>query len=310
MLQMQEVVRISDRYIDQTSPDCIDHQQRLISCMALVSVFYLMLSIFFVTMSGLERIPHIKKAHPVEFELMIMPKEQAAVPQVPPSRSLVDGKSDVGGRTPARPAQTMVVQPALRPDHRESALMIRPSNRPRIREEAPASIVSTNGVATKPQPILVEPQQASQPAASNIETNTQIGGDENDNQSAIGPGGLGNGSNLGAGNGNQQGLAGGLAVAPVVNVPAGVALGNIAPYRNRLLTKLKEVWQPTKKGETVIVSIVIGSGGELIDSEIVKTGGRKADQNALKAILDIQYEELPAWYKADTMNFQITLEGN
>ena len=95
---MRNVVLMSDRFLDRFSPEGIDRQEKLFSCIALISIFYLMLSIAFVKLGALEQKPRAFLADPnVVFELMVAPPEVKAPLLVPPAPAFDEGKSHIGG---------------------------------------------------------------------------------------------------------------------------------------------------------------------------------------------------------------------
>lgn len=318
MILMAEVVRISDRFIDRRNPDSLDRQERLLSCMVLVSIFYAIMSIAFVRLSSLEHPVYRHHSDPdVAFELSVPPPEPVFQANVPPPTALTPGAEASGGR--ALPAQTSTPPktPAL------AARVVPPLENHNIavgraiKEEAPISVVSTNlikrSVAAIPTPPpAVSATEGGIATARALATKTSTpekpgSASDNTQQLVNSPGSEKSGTHSGLGRGEQEQISGGVEISKSIPV-ARVAQGNITPYTNALILHIAERWRPTKKDEHVVLTLIIDKTGQLIDATVLESGGAQVDRRALKAVRAATFDPLPAWFKGEDLTFNVTLD--
>jgi hypothetical protein len=307
---MANVVRLSDRFLDRSNPESIDRQERLLSCLALVSIFYLILSIAFVKMGELEKRHRVYHPDPsVQFELMIAPPDPKPVPVMPAAPSLVPGRSNTGGQNAASVNSEVVDIPAVvshPPIATPAAVIPHPRVNPGL--EAPVAVVSSNPVrpaapVVSPSPTVPATPQSSDTTTQGNAANEGVGVDP----AGEGNGGTGSGAGTAHGTGDDSDLAGGRKISTALQSAS--ASGNIGPYRKALLLKLAQVWRPAKKHDYVVVGLRLAQDGALIDSWIIEQSSAKAGKSALEAVRGSQYDHLPDWYRGEELSFKLTLQA-
>lgn len=292
---MQNVVRMSDRFLDHKNPDAIDRQERLFSCITLVAIFYIIFSIAFMKMSELEKRHRVYHPDPqVQFELMIAPPPPKIAPiLLPPAPAINDGKVDIGGGAAAAVSAATATIPTLP----TNIATTKPNN---VAHHIPTPIEAPVAVAP-PAPVAVRPPGESELVQASTATNgsgTAVNGKAN--------GGEGTGVGTTVGDGKEDGNAGGPIISTIET--ATVARGNISPYRKRMLVNLAQVWRPTKKDEMVLLSIRISSEGHLIDVEVLEASSKKAAKVAVAAVESTEFEPLPGWFKGSELTFKVHLD--
>lgn len=322
----QEALVLSDRFLDRQNPDSIDRQDRLLSCCALVLIFHAMLSIALVTMAKLEQTRVTHQGQDVEIELLIAPKaDSKPASPIPPPLGLLNGNERAGGRgsapertkatgepkTPkiSRPEQPIKKQiRAQEPPKVANAIEFIPNSTPAISSEqqqqkrGPQEQVHDNNFLPH-QAIGINIGSSTSPATNS--TNTGVGVSE---EKADGLGlGRGKGTGVGAGDGHENSNVG---TDPVAILPPTRAVSptiNIAPYRNRLLVKIAEVWH-SRPQDRVIVLLTISQDGALLDSYITERSSDKAAKSVMRALNSIEFEPLPEDFRGPSMQFKLTLE--
>lgn len=308
---MQEVVRISDQFGDAHHPESIDRQERLNSCVALVTVFYLILAVAFATICKIEK-PH-RAGHPDPNVAFLLEFTQPAPPKPvvePKPVGLIRG-ANTGGQAAASQKS---LNPAIPSVANEADPVEEPPQKRvdrKVPVEAPVSVERTNEIApqSKVQPLVVAELPATAAGNTSVDNGSvndnAVGASVNDH----GHGRQGKGDNTSVGNGDEIGFAGGQPVVAMRPPTPKVALGNIRPYTNSVLQKIAMTWHPTRKREQVIIALVIGSEGQLINSELVEAPTRKAGIEALAAVSLATFDPLPEWYQGQTLSFHITLDA-
>lgn len=296
---MQNVVRLSDRFLDRTNPESIDRQERLRSCVALVSIFYLTLSIGFCKFSELEKRHRVYHPDPnVAFELMIAPKEHSVpVDILPPQTALTDGSANVGGKKNAAPTDTTQNMAAVKVDDQpkkdESVVL---THRLPVDKGAPVAVTSTNQI--KSIPVSTTDDTTKGLVQDEGNTGKERKGD------GVGIDGVGPGTAIGGGTDIED--AGGKRISTTVEEH--VAKGNIAPYRKDLLIRIAQFWRPKKK-DVVVVQIRIAKDGTLLAAQVAGASSDRAAKTALAAVNETPFAPLPIWYRGEDLDFQITLDA-
>jgi hypothetical protein len=92
-------------------------------------------------------------------------------------------------------------------------------------------------------------------------------------------------------------------------ITPGRAMGNIAPYKKQLLQKLARNWKPSQSKSGLVMLIMIGRTGELVNYTVQQSSGDAAiDEQARKLIQTSSYDPLPAWYAGDRLEFKIAFD--
>ncbi len=327
MVAMTEVVRITDRFCDRKNPESIDRQGRLGQVAILVFIFYAIMGIAFVKMQELEhKHPRIIHDVDVSFEFSAPPPEPTfKVSEMPKPISLTDGENaNPGSEAAPTAAQSDTVSlPSIQAPEvtkTQSQVQARPVASRIVTEAAPVAVVATNTIRTQapaPQKPKQAPSETSKPtiagvAATQPTSGAPIAGGTPDGEGgATGTGGQGaGGTGQGAGDpgsGTGFGLAGGQIATKLENT--GRAMGNIAPYRKDMLIRIAQNWHPKTKNESIVVLVTIDHEGKLLSNEILtSSGNKKSDKEALEAIEETVFSELPDWYKGDQLQFKINLD--
>jgi hypothetical protein len=301
---MANVVRLADRFLDA------ERQERLFSCVSLVAVFYLILSIAFFKLGEIEKRHHIRHADPdVQFELMIAPPPTKPIELVPQSTSLDTGKANIGGQTSgaAKTEETKIAAVNNNTKIEEKAH----KRSSKLSEDAPLNVGSTNEIKH------VLSQNAAQ--SSGVTTVKQSSNSEVTNGSTlsngagtdpigIGAGGIGIGHGATVGDGEEDDIAGGEKVT--MRMRDGRALGNIAPYRKALLIKIAQEWRPLKKHEVVVVLLRLAQDGTVISADVTGSTSKRAAENAARVLSEMQFEPLPDWYRGPELTFEVHLSAD
>lgn len=324
---MHEVTRISDRFIGRESLNSIDKQGRLISVVAMVFVFHIVTGVALFKMDEFSEkrtrfIPNLDIAFEADVLLKALPTPP--VTPVPPAMALTKGLiNSPGGMIadklaaekltipiPVAAQQTDVVvaaRPAAAEQNRKSDV------RPDTASEESTS--ESTAVATRTQNegkqlgVNVARNESGAPANSGNSEGSDFG-KEDGKAGHAGVGGVGSVSGI-EGQGGEEGLAGGnlptaLATLPVIPT---TQKRDIAPYRDNLVALLANNWKVRGRVKGLTVYILIGSGGEVVESRIVRSSGKDSvDRSVLEAVRNTQFEPLPEWYKGDSLPFQIEMQ--
>jgi len=90
--------------------------------------------------------------------------------------------------------------------------------------------------------------------------------------------------------------------------PPLIAMGNIAPYRREVLTRIAHNWHPKHLYSPIVLLITIDRAGRLIDSEVLTSSGNgKADGEAINAAKNTEFSPLPDWFQGHQLKFKIEL---
>lgn len=298
MTLMQEVVRISDQFLDRSNPDCIDRQGRLGSFSTLVMIAYAITAVAFVKMQEFEKThPRVIHEFNVAFEYWAPPPDPAFKVVLPKPIDLVQPVNPETAPEPA-PAAPPRVEKVTLPTMQAPVTAPQPHPTPPATRATtlspPVSIATTNPVRL-PQPQTAPLTQAPPtlppsgapvsggPAASPLIPGTDPGA-KTEYKAAGGP------------------------VQPVLTQSQLAGTANIAPYRKDMLVRIAQNWHPKKELKCMVL-LAIAADGKLLSAEITKsTGSRKEDKAVLAAIESTTFMALPEWYKGDQLLFQIELE--
>jgi TonB family protein len=324
MTMMQEVVRITDRFMDRADPDSIDRQGKLGSVIVLVMIFYAIMGIAFVKMQEMEK-KHPRIIHDVDvtFEFTAPPPDPTfKISEMPKPISLIQGENaDPGSESAPKPAESDKLSlptpeaPETLPTPTQQQARPVPSKTTTV--APPVAVATTNMVKAAPMnmpkqaPSAVKTPIAGAASAQQTSGAPVAGGSPDGSEGGTGPGGVGVGG-TGSGEGDPGagkgfGTAGGDVLTSLP--PTGArAMGNIAPYRKDLLLRIAQNWHPKKKNQSCTILITLDHDGKLLSDEILEsTGSKKADKEALAAIESTEFASLPDWFKGDQLQFKIEL---
>jgi hypothetical protein len=314
MSLIQQAVHISDRFMAPHYPDSIDRQERLMSCTALVSIFYMTLCMGLVTMSQLEK-RHIHRVpHEVNvFIEMLKPPELIAPPTTVPQPAFDPGKPNIGGREARTDdKQTIQTNPGTPSSHSEGPVKQHPQHPSNVIEEPPVSVVSTNPISAKPIPHTVPVGDPSGTKPTPVEDPGNPGrviAEDPTSEVKPGLGGRGGGKNSEPGMGSEPGPGGGELISSTLPGPAARVFGNITPYRDELVRKLAKTWRPLHRNEHLKLNLIIGKDGQLISSEVIESKSRRSTKNIADAVENTTFDPLPDWYRGESISFSITLNA-
>ncbi len=321
---MSEVVKISDRFCDRKDPDSIDRQGQLNQVLVLVVIFHAITGIAFVKMEEYERKhPRIIRDVEVNFEFTAPPPApDFRVGETPRPITLTEGENpDSGSSASAKPLEADKV--SLPTTKAEETLPVptpepaRPTVSRNTTQEAPVAIVKETTIKSQPiQTPKSSPKALTKPTLAGANSSSQASGGPSEGGSPDGKeGGTGTGGDGSGGSGTGDGDPGSGTGAGTVGGDIATklggstrAMGNIAPYRRNLLMKIAANWHPKRKTEAMTVRIEIGKDGQVLSAEIVESSGNKrADAEALAAVEATEFDPLPAWFKGESIPFQIDL---
>ncbi len=98
-------------------------------------------------------------------------------------------------------------------------------------------------------------------------------------------------------------------VSPTVLSTPSRAMGNIAPYRKEMLSKIAKNWNSNYKSPTLIVLVEIAKDGTLLRCEILESSGNEeADEAAVDAVKATTFDPLPDWYHGATIPFKVEFQ--
>lgn len=299
MFTTKDVVRLSDRWFDHRHPDAISRQSRLQSCVVLVTVFHLVMSIAFAKIDEYERAHSPRRVAPSEyaFEFMIAPPELKHVVSIPKPITLIDGKQqNTGGFAGARQGKQKAAAPIPDKDmtpHEVKKIAINTTPPPLKRLiTQPTDIPSMN-----PHPIKNQDEAVISPGGEKVDEDAEVktrgitddGAGETEHGSGNFEGIDGEQEGYDQDNLPSQG-------SPVKSVSSSSQVKvNIAPYRKQMLIKLSQQWEPpTKKAVQVLLLIDIANDGSLISAAVVgSSGNKKIDREALAAVHRTAFEPFP-----------------
>lgn len=321
MFNTRDVIRIADRWFDRAHPDSFDRQSRLQSCMVLVAIFHVVMSIACMKIDEYERkrAPRIV-SQPTDlcFELMVAPPEFKAkplAPRVPNPVTLIPSKeNNTGGKSGAKAG-----------NDKDAALVKNDeSNIAEIKKLLLAPLESTKQTHLVQAPPTDIPSMqtrkliASLPPVQSISQG--ISSDPLSDPSERGAQDAGAGQ-LDEGSGDNEGFSGTMSgggandepPGGIVNKTAGgvVSTGNIAPYHKDMLIRISREWDPTtKKAVGVVLLVDIANDGSLISVEVVDgSGSRKIDRGAVEAVERTAFAPFPEWCKRKHLRFRIDLRN-
>lgn len=306
-MQMQDVVQLSDRFLDPASPEGIDRQERLLSCIAMISVVYLVLSMAFVSLGALakkEQAPFLA-GRQINFELLVAPAALKEPTTVPVSNS-GQSQSAVGfgaiwqsARRPPpavhlvkRPLAPPVIPEPLGPAAKATGALLDLNNflKPGRIESAP-NLVSH--AASSVVPLEGSPSISS--ATSNL--HLPLSGAEE----------VGTGAALVNMTEGGPTPSSGSASSTPLSEAAGT--GDIAPYRTALVKKVVANWVPGRQDESVTLTVKLARDGTVLEHRVLTASGRRAARAAIQAVQGTVFEALPSWFHGPNLTFKIELQS-
>jgi hypothetical protein len=297
---MQDVLRLTDRFLDWRNPDAIDRQERLIQCLALVGIVHALLTIGFNQLQELEKRYHRAHALPelhFEFTMLPPPAQPKPAETAPPPTSISEGEMDIGGKQAAAPSSQSAKVPSVNADTRIAEVPhVVTTHRVPLPQEAPTA-TAPPAVPQPVKPTTTASETAGSPITDGVAAAPTGEGVDGD--------GKGHGATVGDGKLNAD--AGGEVIS--TRTEHAVAKGNIRPYHLAMLKQVAQTWRPIKRVETVTVVLTIAKDGTLLSSEVLDASTKKAAANALKALADIQFAPLPDWFRGEELAFKITLSA-
>lgn len=325
---MQEVLRITDRFMDRKDPDSIDRQGRLINVVVVVVIFHIIMGIAFVKMEEYERKhPRTIVDTDVAFEINAPPPDPTfkVTSKVPEPIALTEGENPNPGSAAApKPKETEKVSLPTTKAPEVNPLPTPETARPMVARETtvapPIAVTKVTDVRAAP---VTKPKTAPMPKPVPSEVvgataNTEKSGGPTEGGAPDGKEG-GTGANDGDGSGGDGkgegdpgagtglGTAGGDIATKLPSTPVR-AMGNIAPYRKDMLVRIAQNWQPKRKTENMILLVEIGRDGALLRCEVLESSGNKrSDKEAIAAVEATEFAALPDWYKGDSIPFKIEL---
>ena len=290
MFTTRDVLRLSDRWFDTRHPDAISRQSRLQSCVVLVTIFHLVMSIAFAKIDEYERRKAPKRTVSSEyaFEFMIAPPELKHVSPVPKPVTLITGDDqNTGGLTGAKQGAEKSAAPILKTDSIaekvEKITLDAPINKRTILQ--PTDIPS---LALRPTKVDQLPANAAAGDTINTELDAQNRGIDNGADGAFE-----DGEGTTQGHEGEQSGDGEDRLPPSSALPDRAASStseplrvNIAPYRKDLLIRLSKQWDaPKNKRARIVLLINIANDGNLISAGVIESSGnKKFDRAALDAV--------------------------
>ncbi len=316
MFNTSQVLRFTDRWFDPVHPESFARQGKLFSCVVLVAIFHIIMSIAFVKMQEWEQKhnKHIVRQVEIIFSpLMVAPPEFHKQAAIPLAQVLIPFEEKNTGSKAGAQLGTTHESAELRSDEKVISkidkLQIETSTQKTV---SPNSIISSDAKAPaehKEQLTLAlsrsakidHETDASITAPSDVSTDgeTDHGIDKD-----LGRDGstVGNYGNDNAPPGNEPKHQENIALS---------SSGNIAPYRKDLLLRIAQNWKPpSNRAVNVIVWLVINKEGRAIMASIIASNASKRTQReTLEAINSTEFAPLPDWCKSDTLSFKIDLRN-
>lgn len=325
---MQEVLRITDRFMDRKDPDSIDRQGRLINVVVVVVIFHIIMGIAFVKMEEYERQhPHTIYDTNVAFELAAPPPDPTfkVTSKVPEPIALTEGENPNPGSAAApKPKETDKVSLPTVKAPEINPLPTPETARPMVARE---TTIAPPVAVTKMTDVKAAPMQKPKTSVMPKPVPTEVVGATANTEKSGGPteGGAPDGKEGGTGTTNGKGSGGdgtgegdpgagtglgtaGGDIATKLPTPTTQAMGNITPYKKDMLYRIAQNWQPKRKSENMILLVEIGRDGTLLRCEVLESSGNKrSDKEAVAAVEATQFASLPDWYRGESIPFKIEL---
>lgn len=322
---MQNVVKISDRFLNSKDPDSIDRQGQLNQVLVLVVIFHAIMGIYFVKMEEYEKKhPRIIRDTDVQFEIAAPPPApEFRVGSVPRPITLTEGEStDAGSAAAAKPKDADKVtlptikaeetQPVPTPEQAQPVMARNTTVAPPVAVTTASSVkaspVNAPKTSPKARPVtdLAGARSNSQASGAPSEGGSPDGKEGGTGEGGDGAGGQGTGDGD-PGTGSGAGTVGGDMLTRLTG-NSSRATGNIAPYRKAMLLAIAGNWHPRRKTDTIIVRIEIAKDGSVANVEVKESSGnKKADAEAVAAIESTEFPPLPEWYKGETLTFEVDM---
>lgn len=320
MFSTQDVVRLSDRWFDPAHPDAISRQGRLESCIVLVTLFHIVMSIAFMKVDEYERKHAPRRIIPsdLEFvEFMIAPPELKHVKlEQPTPVALIESKdNDTGGKSGGKEGSKNAAA-ELKSDNKDTAdnrkLTV---NTTELKKEAlaPDPPKDTSAELSRKNESATQDQLAfAAPTGEIVNPNAPI-----DVRGSNGGGGETDDEQIGQSQGRDGSSSGGgeNELPPGSERPkaahSNIGIGDIHPYHKELLYKISQEWEaPTKKAVRLLVLIDVQNDGKLISAGVIESSGNaKVDKQALEAVRRTAFDPFPDWCRRAHLRFKVELKN-
>lgn len=314
MYAMHDVLRLVSRYLDNSNPEALDRQGKLTHCLVLVAIFHLVMCIYTVKMEQVERAhPRIIHDVDIQFTLQVAPPEriieQPKSVQAIPEPSLVPMTGSITGGGATQANGKKVAESAKGNSVTEDQTLRVPDSYP-VPVQPPVLTQSPNQVKAPTTARSEQPKDSSgiKGKEDGEANNDKIAGSEvtvgDEDKGKIG-------SKNGTGSTDREGSGADendLQLEPVAVEPptSTTALGNISPYRKRMLMALAQNWQPNKYAELQVI-VVLNQDGSVQQYSVIKASSKKAVAEFKRALETTEFPPLPDWYKGDKLSFFLTV---
>lgn len=315
MFNTRDVLRIADRWFDDSHPDSFDKQSRLQSCIVLVLLFHVIMSIAFMKVEEWERThsPRRVVSSDYAFEFMIAPAElkHPNFSKVPTPLTLIPSReNNTGGERGAQQGK-----------EKESAILLshRKSDNQVDKVAVALNTVQEKLVHTQPAKDSFEQMQRNTAhedasisegkVATPIADPSILGVDHGGNGREEFGGGSSNGDDgTLAGDGANDEAPGS---EPVSETNNGIEVGDIHLYHQDVLVRIADNWEPpSKKAVKIVVLVDIARDGSLVSAQLKEScGNRKADRDALVAVQRTTFDPLPSWVRSSHLRFLVALKN-
>lgn len=315
---MQEVLRISDRYLSDSGSGYFKQ------VMVLVLIFHMIMGACFLRMQEYEK-AHPRPAYNVDVSFLAaeLPRSFDLEKSIePPPISITDGDNPNPGGEKGSKAHNDKLSVVSFKEKQEadeqkqhSAQTLDPISETR---QGPVSIntfkqskVDISNRNAKSQGSISDGSTTQQNAGGSfVKGGSPLTDGSSNGEFLTGNGESGNGTGpSNAGNGGESGNQGDkLQISRNVETVRG-GMGNISPYRMEVLKNLTRSWHPTRKmRDSVTILFQIGRDGTPFDAQVVSScGNEKMDAEAIAAAEKTTFPPLPDWYKGEALTFQIDM---
>lgn len=314
---MQEVLRISDRYLSESSSGYFKQ------VFVLVLVFHMIMGICFMRMHEYER-AHPRPVYDVDVSYLAaeLPRDVELAASVLPAPGMITpGDNPDSGSESASDAfaEKLTLKSFKEEKQSEEQKQHDSKSRDAIKEtrQGPVSIYSSK------EPKMAIPEQlANRPGGNQDGSHSQQipagsfsdggkpggTGSSSGDSTGIGVNGKGKGASA-SGDGSADGNEGGKEIISTHIETVRGGMFNIAPYRLMVLKALVQYWHPSKKmNDNVTVSFEINRDGEPFDVRVVSScGDRKLDKEAVAAAEQCTFPPLPEVLKYESLRFEIEM---
>jgi TonB family protein len=328
MTNMQDVVRLADKFIDPRNPRSIDREGQLNVIVLMVACVHaaVMISLFGIAAweKGLGQGDKYSTVVSFVLEKTVMPQNaqitrhasSQSTSSIPNQRHvvpIVQKKSSAGTQAQAMAANTIESGPEPRPDgpplhsdkkkvnQEQTFASKQPDQHPKQTKEGTGEVTGT-GQGTDSQTLSHENTAKTVFVAASPTTGNGTAPDRSNNSGYE----TENKSNRSSNVDRQSHGDGAIANLP----PGGGArlMGNIGPYRKNLLHRIGQNWHPTDLSGNITLLITLDRDGNLLASEVLESSGsRRLDKQAIVAVKNTEFAPLPEWFKGNHLQFRVEL---